>query len=230
MQNSPARAVICPHAGYRYSGPTAAYSFRQIDPRWEFIIIHNLFWLYCIQGCEDHLCSWSFPPCSTFWMCCHPARRLPNSPLWSQVESFQYQLGWSSILLQHQYRNQSRSPQHRPLWNNDSGSWWRWAQHWNATPLHSQGGRREPQLVFLSHHIDLQQVYLLQSEALKDKTLMFVCDYSRHHGRIKHSLTINVSYRWWSLQEESSTLSLWWWVNANLYIFWISIMFMIPGG
>ena len=28
----PARAVICPHAGYRYSGPTAAYSFKQIDP------------------------------------------------------------------------------------------------------------------------------------------------------------------------------------------------------
>jgi len=27
-----ARAVICPHAGYRYSGPTAAYSFNQIDP------------------------------------------------------------------------------------------------------------------------------------------------------------------------------------------------------
>lgn len=27
-----ARAVICPHAGYRYSGATAAYSFRQIDP------------------------------------------------------------------------------------------------------------------------------------------------------------------------------------------------------
>jgi len=29
---TPARAVICPHAGYSYSGPTAAYSFRQIDP------------------------------------------------------------------------------------------------------------------------------------------------------------------------------------------------------
>jgi len=33
LQASPARAVICPHAGYRYSGPTAAHSFRQIDPR-----------------------------------------------------------------------------------------------------------------------------------------------------------------------------------------------------
>ena len=32
-QSVPARAVICPHAGYRYSGPTAAHSFRQIDPR-----------------------------------------------------------------------------------------------------------------------------------------------------------------------------------------------------
>lgn len=28
----PARAVICPHAGYSYSGATAAYSFKQIDP------------------------------------------------------------------------------------------------------------------------------------------------------------------------------------------------------
>ena len=29
---TPARAVICPHAGYSYSGPTAAYSFKQVDP------------------------------------------------------------------------------------------------------------------------------------------------------------------------------------------------------
>ena len=28
----PAKAVICPHAGYSYSGPTAAYSFKQLDP------------------------------------------------------------------------------------------------------------------------------------------------------------------------------------------------------
>lgn len=149
IQNSPARAVICPHAGYRYSGPTAAYSFRQIDPRSGLIIL-IYFELYCLQGCEDHLCPWSFPPCPTFWMCCHPARRLPNSPLWSQVERFQYQGCSSFFLLQHQYRNQSRAPQHRPLWNNDSRSWRGWAQHWNATPLHSKGGRREPQLVFLS--------------------------------------------------------------------------------
>ena len=27
-----ARAVISPHAGYRYSGATAAHSFKQIDP------------------------------------------------------------------------------------------------------------------------------------------------------------------------------------------------------
>ena len=183
MQNSPARAVICPHAGYRYSGPTAAYSFRQIDPRSGSIITIYFDSDYCMQGCKDHFCSGSFPPCATFWMCCHPARRLPNSPLWSQVESFQYQLGWSSILLQHQYRNQSRAPQHWPLWNNDSGSWRRWAQHWNATPLHSKGGEREPQLVFLSHQC--------------------------------------LVYRWWSPQEESSTLSLWWWVN--LYIGWCKL-------
>ena len=28
----PAKAVICPHAGYSYSGATAAYSFKQLDP------------------------------------------------------------------------------------------------------------------------------------------------------------------------------------------------------
>lgn len=28
----PVRAIICPHAGYSYSGPTAAHSFRQLDP------------------------------------------------------------------------------------------------------------------------------------------------------------------------------------------------------
>ena len=33
-------------------------------------------------------------------------------------------------------------------------------------------------------NIDLQQVYLLQSEALKDKTLTFICEYFRHHGPI----------------------------------------------
>ena len=30
--STPARAVISPHAGYSYSGPTAAYSFKQLDP------------------------------------------------------------------------------------------------------------------------------------------------------------------------------------------------------
>lgn len=30
--HSPAKAIISPHAGYRYSGPTAAYAYRQIDP------------------------------------------------------------------------------------------------------------------------------------------------------------------------------------------------------
>ena len=35
-------------------------------------------------------------------------------------------------------------------------------------------------------NIDLQQVYLLQLEAQKDKTLTFICEYFRHHGRIKH--------------------------------------------
>jgi len=29
--NQPTRAIICPHAGYSYSGPTAAYSFKQLS-------------------------------------------------------------------------------------------------------------------------------------------------------------------------------------------------------
>ena len=88
-QNSPARAVICPHAGYRYSGPTAAHSFRQIDPRFVYPELRPLRhdW-YKPQGGEDHLCPGSFSPCQTFWVCCYPACCLPNSPLWSQVKSF----------------------------------------------------------------------------------------------------------------------------------------------
>lgn len=30
--HTPARAIIAPHAGYRYSGSTAAFAFKQIDP------------------------------------------------------------------------------------------------------------------------------------------------------------------------------------------------------
>lgn len=32
VSHSPARAVIVPHAGYFYSGSTAAYAYRQVDP------------------------------------------------------------------------------------------------------------------------------------------------------------------------------------------------------
>ena len=42
-------------------------------------------------------------------------------------------------------------------------------------------------LHFHNRPIDLQQVYLLQSEALKYKTLMFICEYFRHHTRVKHN-------------------------------------------
>ena len=42
-------------------------------------------------------------------------------------------------------------------------------------------------LHFHNRPIDLQQVYLLQSEALKYKTLMFICEYFRHHIRVKHN-------------------------------------------
>ena len=87
-QNSPARAVICPHAGYRYSGPTAAHSFRQIDPRFVYPELRPLRhdW-YKPQGGEDHLCPGSFSPCQTVWLCCYPACCLPNPPLWSQVNT-----------------------------------------------------------------------------------------------------------------------------------------------
>ena len=33
VNHGPARAIIGPHAGYRYSGPNAAYCYKQIDPR-----------------------------------------------------------------------------------------------------------------------------------------------------------------------------------------------------
>ena len=35
-------------------------------------------------------------------------------------------------------------------------------------------------------NIELHQVYLLQSEAHENKTLMFMCEYFGRHGRIKH--------------------------------------------
>jgi len=56
--STPARAVICPHAGYSYSGPTAAHSFRQIDPntvRTIFILgpSHHV----RLSGCAVSQCS-----------------------------------------------------------------------------------------------------------------------------------------------------------------------------
>eukprot|EP00128_Syssomonas_multiformis_P002400 Colp12_sorted_trinity150504_noHs@1772 len=32
LNHYPAKAIICPHAGYTYSGSTAAYGYKQIDP------------------------------------------------------------------------------------------------------------------------------------------------------------------------------------------------------
>eukprot|EP01137_Pigoraptor_chileana_P009188 Opistho-2@57078 len=32
VKHAPARAIIAPHAGYSYSGPTAAHAYKQIDP------------------------------------------------------------------------------------------------------------------------------------------------------------------------------------------------------
>ncbi|XP_003744935.1 protein MEMO1 [Galendromus occidentalis] len=50
--HSPARAIIAPHAGYRYSGSTAAFAYKQIDPdrvRKIFILgpSHHVF----LEGC-----------------------------------------------------------------------------------------------------------------------------------------------------------------------------------
>ena len=150
IQNSPARAVICPHAGYRYSGPTAAYSFRQIDPRSGLIIFIYFDSIVCrvvktifVLGPSHHV---RLSGCAVTQ---HVAYQTPLYDL--RWRGSNVNLSVHLILLQHQYRNQSRAPQHRPLWNNDSGSWRGWAQHWNATPLHSKGARREPQLVFLNH-------------------------------------------------------------------------------
>jgi len=44
---APARAVICPHAGYRYSGATAAHAFRQIDPH----VVRTIF----VMGPSHHI-------------------------------------------------------------------------------------------------------------------------------------------------------------------------------
>lgn len=33
MTRGPARAIIAPHAGYSYSGPTAAWAYKHVDPR-----------------------------------------------------------------------------------------------------------------------------------------------------------------------------------------------------
>ena len=48
------------------------------------------------------------------------------------------------------------------------------------------GGKEGINTIVHTFCIDLQQVYLLQSEAQKDKTLTFICEYFRHHGRVKH--------------------------------------------
>ena len=56
----PARAVICPHAGYSYSGPTAAYSFKQLDPN----TVKTIF----ILGPSHHvrLSSCALTQCATY--------------------------------------------------------------------------------------------------------------------------------------------------------------------
>ena len=112
---------------------------------------HNLYWLL-YAGLWRPSLFWVLPTMCDFLDVLSPSMSPIKLP--SMISGGEFPMStWVIIffLLQHQYRNQSRAPQHRPLWNNDSGSWRRWAQHWNATPLHSKGGRREPQLVSLNH-------------------------------------------------------------------------------
>ena len=54
---SPARAVICPHAGYSYSGPTAAYrSVVMVHEETETDMLRAIqFPTDRPQHCEDHL-------------------------------------------------------------------------------------------------------------------------------------------------------------------------------
>ena len=56
----PAKAVICPHAGYSYSGATAAYSFKQLDPN----TVKTIF----ILGPSHHvrLSACALTQCSTY--------------------------------------------------------------------------------------------------------------------------------------------------------------------
>ena len=58
--SQPAKAVICPHAGYSYSGATAAFSFKQLDPN----TVRTIF----ILGPSHHvrLSACALSQCSTY--------------------------------------------------------------------------------------------------------------------------------------------------------------------
>jgi AmmeMemoRadiSam system protein B len=45
IEHMPAKAIIAPHAGYSYSGPCAAYAYRQIDPTKVLVITNELLFI-----------------------------------------------------------------------------------------------------------------------------------------------------------------------------------------
>ena len=175
-QSSPARAVICPHAGYRYSGPTAAYSFRQIDPRLGVLIIIYFDPIVCrvvktifVLGPSHHV---RLSGCAVTQ---HVAYQTPL-----------YDLRWrvSNVNLgDHLFYSSINTEISQELLNTG---------HFEIMTVEADEDE---------HSIEMQLPYIAKVGEESPNSI---------------SWTINVSFRWWSLQEESSTLSLWWWVIVNL--------------
>ena len=56
--HGPARALIAPHAGYSYCGPTAAHAYAQVDPtRVRRVFILGPSHHFCLSGCALSSCS-----------------------------------------------------------------------------------------------------------------------------------------------------------------------------
>ena len=47
------KAIIVPHAGYMYSGRTAAYSFRQLSDKTEKVFVLGTAHKYPLKGASD---------------------------------------------------------------------------------------------------------------------------------------------------------------------------------
>ena len=130
--SSPARAVICPHAGYSYSGPTAAHRSPDLlltTQIWETLMStqrHRLCTIGC-RGCLScvlniqrltALCAFQFP---TDWpQHCednlHPGPQSPREVVWLCREPVCL-LQDSPRRPHHQQRHQPGAPGHRLLWH-----------------------------------------------------------------------------------------------------------------